>query len=352
MSLIGLGGGLPITPNYGWADSEVTGLLQAQWGRNPASFQVNQWSKLVPTKQMQGLFQVLDPTNGSRVVNVNDYQWPQGNDLPRGEQDWFTESTFVAQRYADTFMIPIATAEQLATLGVDTVAGHASTHAQKVMTIRTINAVTAATTSGNWGGNYAANPAAANIGAANWTGSSVNNQYIKKTIQAAQLNIMKSSGGAIQADEISMLCGPAVAQVIAQAPELTDFVKQMGLSLDIMRGTGNLVNPYGIPRQLYGLKNIIVDMTMRTTTQRGAATTTTSPVMGNSVVFFTNRSDIPGIQGGWDWSTIQVFSYQNLEVSTKYDQFQERVEGKVVDTHAAVVAVPQSGFLIADVLAG
>lgn len=348
MTLIGIGGGLPFQPNYAWADGgAVSGLLQAQWGRNPATFQINKWSKLVPTKQMSGLFQVLDPTNGSRVVNVNDYQWPQGNDLPRGEQDWFTESTFVAQRYADTFTIPIATAEQLSTLGIDTVAGHASTHAQKAMTIRTINAVTAATTSGNWGGNYAATGTA--LGGGAWTGSSVANQYIKKGIQVAQLAIMKSSGGAIQANEISMLCGPSVAQLISQSPEYTDFVKQMGLSLDIMRGTGNIVSPYGIPGNLYGLKEIVVDMTMRTTTQRGAASTTTSPVMGNGVVFYTNRSDVPGITGGWDWSTVQVFSYQNLEVSTEYQQFEERIRGKVVDTHAAVVAVPQSGYYCADV---
>ena len=348
MSLVQIGGGLPFTPNYGWADPEVSGLLQAQWGRNPATFQVNKWTKLVPTRQMQGLIQVLDPANGARVVNVNDYQWPQGNDPPRGEQDWFTESSFVAQRFAPTFNIPVATAQQLASIGVDTVAGHASTHAQKAMTIRTINAVTAATTTGNWGSNYSAAPSG--VGGGNWTGSSVANQYIKKTIQGAQLAIMKSSGGAIQANEISMLCGPAVAQVISQAPEFTDFVKQMGLSLDIMRGTANVVDPYGIPKNLYGLKEIVVDMTMRVTSQSGASSTTVTPVMGNSVVFYTNRSDVPGITGGWDWSTIQIFSFQNLEVSTEYQQFEERIRGKVVETHAAKVAVPQSGYLISDVL--
>lgn len=337
----------PFIPSYNWTDQGVQNVLRIDYSRNPNDFDVLRWTKLMTTKQMLGVFQRMDPTNGTRVVNVNDYIWPLGNDMPRGQMNFFENATFACARYADPWWIPIETAEQS---GNDEVAGHVATHAMKMMTIRTINAVTVAATAGNWpAANYKAT--ATLLGGGAWLASSAANGWIKKGIQAAMQAVRIATGGLVKGSELIMVISPEVAIMISQTEEFKDFVKQSPDAAAIQRGDPSVVIPdYGIPRRLYGLRDIIVESSVRTTSQQGA-TVVSASILGNGVLFITRRGDLVGAAGQWDWSTIQCFSYKDLAIKSQLDTWNERIQGAVMDNYVFGVVAPQSGLYCADVTA-
>lgn len=344
------GGGQNIyIPNYGWSDAELGGALCVNYSRNPASFKLNQWAKLYPTKNMSGVYQRWDPANGARVVAVSDFIWPLGNDVPKPVGDYFENATFLTARYGEAFMIPQQTIDQCPT--VDLAAEYIGSHAQAVMTVREINAITAATTTGNWAGNTAATGTI--LGGGPWNNSNATTeQWIKKGIQAAMQAVELSSGGLVQGSDLTMVIGPAVARAISQTAEFEDFIKQNTLSLAVQRGDASVVIPsYGIPNQLYGLRNIIVDNTVRVTSQPGA-TTAASFAMGNAALFITRKGEIMGnqVSAGRDWSTIGIFSYEEMAVRTEYQALPQRLSGVISDNYAVGVIAPQSGYMCANVL--
>ena len=85
--------------------SEATGLVQVEYSRNPTSFAINQYTKLVPVTKDTGYYLRIDEEEQARVVTLADTMWSDGNDAPEGIQQDHEFTAFRTQRHAPTFQL-------------------------------------------------------------------------------------------------------------------------------------------------------------------------------------------------------------------------------------------------------
>jgi len=322
----------------------ATGALQVEFTRSVNQFALTRYATLVPVTKMNGYYMRQDTADNSRVTDNNEFLWPLGNDAPAGKQNAFEFVEYATRRFAFPFYIPQETANQAAW---DTVAQHARSKAQLAMTRRTIEAATTLSTSANWVDNYAATSSA--LGTGSWVDSSVIDGFIQKSIQTVLQNIAYSSGGAVSPSQIIMVISPAVAQIISQAPEVKEYVKYMAQSVSFLQGTDTF-SRWGIPSTLFGLGDVVVDDSVKTTSKKGA-TNAASWILGGGAYFVSRPSGLVGVEGSNSFSTLQIFAYEDMTVEQFDDPRNRRVEGRVIDNSVSKIVAPVSGYAIGNVSA-
>ena len=322
----------------------ATGALQVEFTRTVNSFALSRYAQIVPTSKMTGFYLRQDVTDNARIPDTKEFVWPLGNDRPTGKQNSFDFIQYITERYAYPFYIPQETANQSAW---DVVAQHARSKAQLAMTARTIRAASVLSTSGNWGGNYVATAATSPISAGSWTGSTVANGFIQKTIQSVMRQVSLSSGGAVSPSQLIMVISPTVAQIVSQAPETKDYVKNYPAALSFYQGSDTF-SRWGIPPTLFGLGDVVVDDSVRVTSKKGA-TTVSSYVYGNGAFFVSRPGGLVGVEGAASFSTLQIFAYEDMTVEQFNDPMNRRLEGRVIDNSVAAVVAPVGGYAIGDV---
>jgi hypothetical protein len=216
------------------------------------------------------------------------------------------------------------------------------------MTRRTIEAATALSTSGNWGGNYVAGPATSPISAGLWTNSAVGDGFIQKSIQAVLQQIGYSSAGAVQARDVIMVISPKVAQAISQAPEIKEYVKFMAQSVSFLQGSDTF-SRWGIPQTLFGLGDVVVDDSVKVTSKKGA-TNAQSWVLGDGAYFVSRPNGLVGVEGGSSFATLQIFAYEDMTVEQFNDPQNRRMVGRVIDNSVSKIVAPVAGYAIGNVL--
>lgn len=323
----------------------ATGALQVEFTRSVNSFALTRYAQIVPVTKMTGYYLRQDTTDNVRVSDSNEFAWPLGNDRPTGKQNSFDFIPYTTQRFAFPFYIPQETANQAAW---DTVAQHARSKAQLAMTRRTMAAATVLSTSGNWGDNYAASPAATAIGSGSWLASTVENGYIQKTIQKVMQLVGYSSGGAVSPNNLIMVISPAVAQVISQAPEIKEYVKFQPNATNFLQGSDTF-SRWGIPPTLFGLADVVVDDSVKVASKKGASSTTTSYVLGDGAYFLSRPGGLVGVEGAASFATLQIFAYEDMTVEQFSDPLNRRLEGRVIDNSIPAIVAPVAGYAIADV---
>ena len=323
----------------------ATGALQVEFTRTVNSFALSRYAQIVPTSKMTGFYLRQDVTDNARIPDTKEFVWPLGNDRPTGKQNSFDFIQYITERYAYPFYIPQETANQAAW---DVVAQHARSKAQLAMTARTIRAASVLSTSGNWGGNYVATAATSPISAGSWTGSTAANGFIQKTIQSVMRQVSLSSGGAVSPSQLIMVISPTVAQIVSQAPETKEYVKNYPAALSFYQGSDTF-SRWGIPPTLFGLGDVVVDDSVRVTSKKGASTLTSSYVYGNGAYFLSRPGGLVGVEGAASFSTLQIFAYEDMTVEQFNDPMNRRLEGRVIDNSVAAVVAPVGGYAIGDV---
>lgn len=325
----------------------ATGALQVEFTRTVNSFALSRYAQIVPTSKMTGFYLRQDVTDNVRLPDMNEFVWPLGNDRPTGKQNAFDFIQYQTQRFAYPFYIPQETANQAAW---DVVAQHARSKAQLAMTARTLRAATVLSTSGNWGGNYAANTGALPTATGSWASATVANPYIQQTIQQVMRIVSRSSGGAVSPNQLIMVISPDVAVTISQSLETKDYVKNYPAALAFYQGSDTFAR-WGIPPTLFGLGDVVVDDSVRVTSKKGAASTTSSYVLGNGAYFLSRPGGLVGVEGAASFSTLQIFAYEDMTVEQFNDPLNRRLEGRVIDNSVAAVVAPVGGYGIGNVLA-
>lgn len=324
----------------------ATGALQVEFTRSVNQFALTRYAQLVPTSKMSGYYLRHDVSDNMRIVNDKEFLWNLGTDRPTGKQNAFDFIAYNTQRYAFPFYIPQETAAQAAW---DTVAQHARSKAQLAMTRRTLGAATVLSTGASWGTNYA-NTASAGGGGGTWTNtgswvaSSTTNGYIQKSIQQVMQLVGFSSGGAVNPSQLIMVISPTVAQIIAQSPEVKDYVKANPQSPNFLMGN-DIYSRWGIPSTLFGLGEVVVDDTVIRTSRKGA-TDVTSFVLGSGAYFVSRPGGLVGVEGSNSFATVQVFAYEDMTVEQFNDPLNRRVEGRVIDNSITAVVAPVSGYAL------
>lgn len=323
----------------------ATGALQVEFTRTVNSFAITRYAQIVPTTKMTGYYLRQDVPDNVRITDTKEFAWPLGNDRPTGKQNAFEFVSYSTERFAYPFYIPQESANQAAW---DVVAQHARSKAQLAMTARTMRAASVLSTSGNWAGNYAANPAASPISQGSWTNSSVANAYIQKTIQKVMQLVSLSSGGAVAPNQLIMVISPAIAQIVSQAPETKEYVKNYPAALSFYQGSDTF-SRWGIPPTLFGLGDVVVDDSVKVTSKKGAASLTSSYVYGNGAYFVSRPGGLVGVEGSSSFSTLQIFAYEDMTVEQFNDPMNRRLEGRVIDNSVSAVVAPVGGYAIGDV---
>jgi hypothetical protein len=322
----------------------ATGALQVEFTRSVNSFPLTRYAQLVPVTKMNGYYLRQDVLDNNRVTDQNEFAWPLGNDRPAGKQNAFEFLEYACRRFAFPFYIPQETANQAAW---DVVAQHARSKAQLAMTRRTIEAATALSTSGNWGGNYAATAAAFGTGA--WTNSTVADGFIQKTIQNVLQAIAYSSGGAVTARDVIMVISPEVAKAVSQSPEVKEYVKFAAQGVPFLQGSDTFAR-WGIPQTLFGLGDVVIDDSVKTTSKKGAASAASSWILGSGAYFVSRPNGLVGVEGGSSFATLQIFAYEDMTVEQFNDPQNRRLEGRVTDNSVSKIVAPVAGYCIASVL--
>ena len=323
----------------------ATGALQVEFTRTVNSFAITRYAQIVPTSKMTGYYLRQDVPDNVRITDTKEFAWPLGNDRPTGKQNAFEFVSYSTERFAYPFYIPQESANQAAW---DVVAQHARSKAQLAMTARTMRAASVLSTSGNWGSNYVATAATSPISAGSWTNSSVANAYIQKTIQAVMRQVSLSSGGAVAPNQLIMVISPTIAQIVSQAPETKEYVKNYPAALSFYQGSDTF-SRWGIPPTLFGLGDVVVDDSVKVTSKKGAASLTSSYVYGNGAYFVSRPGGLVGVEGSSSFSTLQIFAYEDMTVEQFNDPMNRRLEGRVIDNSVSAVVAPVGGYAIGDV---
>ncbi len=323
---------------------EASGGLIVGFSRNPKKFRLNNYVKIVPVKKSIGYYLRVTAEDAARVINANlsDLVWADGNEAPMGDDNLesFQYLPYGTLRYAAPFTIGNKAVDQADWPILQVHAGFA---AQKAMTARTIKALTTLTTTGNWGTSTGTSTSL--VGAA-LDASTTITLLIKKLFRMVSENILKETLGVIQREDLCVVMNPHTAGILSETPEIVDHLKnnQFGLA-QVRQDVPSQNGQWGLPDTLYGIK-VIVEDAVKVTSKKGA-TKSVSYCLGDGKIIFLGRPGaLVGMEGIPEFSTCQLFVYEEMTVESKNDVDNRRTMGRVVDDLDVQLVAPASGYLV------
>lgn len=299
----------------------------------------------MPVKKSVGYYLTITAEEAARIIdtNLSTFVWADGEEAPMGNENTesFAYSPFTTVRYAFPFNLGQKSIDQADWKILQV---HAGFKAQQAMTALTQNVWTTAATSGNWG---SSTNTPAGLGFGYWDQSTSTTLYIKETIQAVVEAILQVTLGVVQREDLVMVMNPHTAGLVAKSQEIVDILKQSPFALPMLnQEAGGQFSNWGIPKELYGLPTVVEDA-VKVTSKKGATTKTTSYVMANQqIAFFARPGGLMGMDGIPEFSTIQIFSYEEMTVEQKFDPDNRRTTGRVVDDNVPALVAPASGYLL------
>jgi len=322
--------------------SEATGLVQVEYSRNPASFAVNQYAKLIPVSKDTGYYLKIDEEESARVVSLNDWMWQDGNDAPEGIQQDHEFTQYRTERHSPTFMLGNKAASNA---DFEVVAAHARMAASKCMRIRSYRAATELTTTGNWP--TGTTDTATNVGGGKFSAATDTNNYIQKSFNGVVENILANTNEAVTAADMIAVMSDQTAHVISESSEYRTYFQGSPFAANFVKGAGEF-NEFLLLSTFFGVGGIIVDPTSRVTNRKGATKARTR-IFDDDIVFVSRQGAQLGTDGAPDFSTLSIFAYEDMTVETEEDTWNRRTRGRVIDDCAVELTAPLSGYLLQDV---
>jgi hypothetical protein len=322
---------------------EATGGLTIGFSRNPKRFKVLRYVKRVPVKKSVGYYLTITAEEAARIINTNlsEFVWADGEEAPMGNENTesFAYTPYTTIRYSFEFNLGQKAIDQADWKVLQV---HAGIKAQQAMTALTQNVWNTAGTTGNWGANTGT---ATSLGGGLLDNSTTTTLYIKTLIQTVVENILKITLGVVQREDLVMVMNPTTAGKIAKSQEVVDQLKQSVYALPMLQ-QGEKFSNWGLPPELYGIP-VTVEDAVKVTSKKGAATKTTAYVMpAGQIAFFARPGGLMGMEGIPEFSTMQIFSYEEMTVESKTDPDNRRTKGRVVDDNVPALVAPASGYLV------
>lgn len=326
-------------------DHAATQNLVTDFSRNPKSFALAEWAQYVPVQKTEGRYLSMTVEMAGRILNSNlaDFLWPDEAEAPTGygNLEYFEWLSYVAKRYAFPFRIGQLAADQATW---DILAQHGRQSAQRAMTARTQAAITLMTSTANWStGHYSAVSSISGV-TGKWDVSTTARKDIKRSLDYAAETILKATLGAVNQEDLMLVCSPGCARKMATSQEIVDHIKGSPSAEKELTETLSTPNRFGLPNKLYGYK-VVIENAVKVTSRKGA-TKATSFVLADTTPFMCSRpGGLEGIEGSPSFSTCTVFLQEEMTVESKYDQDNRRHQGRTVDCYAVTLTAPISGFL-------
>lgn len=343
---------------------EASEELRIRYFRKPNKFPLVKYAKFVPVSKSYGFYPVITTEMAGRIAaGIQEFDWPDGGDAPslKGNEESFELKAFRTRRQATGFRLGGIAVQQSEW---KMLADHNEIHLQRMATVRSERAIAELNTAGNWGSNTAAITALAGA-SQTWANSDSTKLNIKKSINAAILSIQKFTLGAAGTDDLKLVMGPDLAEVLSRSPEIIDLIKQSPTGIQYVEGKGDFgsgASRFSLPDYLYGVK-LEIDNTAKVTTPKGGTqtyafcwpTTTAALVTRVGGALETDGDGNERPQGSEEsdavirFDTLQVFERRGedkaMTLESKYDSDNRRHEGRVVDDCVPVLVAPASGFL-------
>ena len=350
------GHGNVFIPGFGvnGVNERATGRIQIEFSRSPDRFSLNRYIQLAPDSPESGWYLLLDTAEAVRMVNDQDYIWPDGSDAPDIGDRPLAWRPFTTVRRAFPFRLGRKAVDNAA---FDIVAAHSRMSATQAMTRRTREAVTELLDATVWGANTELTATAA--GGGPWDGVAGTNN-IKKTIHSMVETVMTSTGGAVSAGDMILVIGVATAHTMSESDEIIQYMVNHERAMTDAISQAGIVSNYGLPTQLYGV-GVVVEDAVEVKARRFAvpiddAAQTAANVgtfmMGPEAVLLSRPNGLTGgITGGPTFSTLTGFVYEDMVIENFDDPENRRVRGRVVDDIDIKVTAPMAGFLVEDVFA-
>ena len=324
-------------------DHNATGRMITGFSRSPNEFMLNKYIQVRPVKKDAGYYLQIDQFNASRIAggNIDDYVWTDGRPSP------VLNDNGLEFRYLDYRTVRRAFSQQLgnkaleqADWSVDT--AQSDQLAQQAMTVRTVQAHQALSTSGNWEAAHRKDVTTI-AGAGQWSSATSVNTFIKKTLNAAVRQIMLSTNSKVRRKDLNLVLNPTSAMLIASTQEIVDHIKQSPAAYSQLKNNESEWSEYGLPDKLYGIKIVVEDATMNTAAKGVAANP--SFVMADAIAYLLARpGGIMAPVNGPTYSTITLFAYEEMTVETMKDQNNRLTNMRVTDDMVNVITAPAAGF--------
>lgn len=327
---------------------EASGKLVVAFSRNIKDFRINRYCQLIPSKQTVGYYMNMTAEEAARLINSDgtDFRWPDGAEAPRGEDgtESFEWLQYRCQRYLYNVTLGDLAVQQ-ADWGITD--QHLAIKAQQAMTARTLEAVTALTTTASYDATHTAAASAISGNTGTWAASTTARQDIKRSINTAVQIILKDTLGMVKMEDLVLVLGPAEAAAISESQELVDHVKGSPEALAQFRGElpGRNVG-YGLPDRLYGIQ-VEVEDAVRVTTRKGATTSRSFVWPAGYAALVARPGGLVGQAGAPSFSTVAGFIYEkdDMAVEQKHDEDNRLTKARIVDHRKFVVIAPASGFI-------
>jgi len=326
-------------------DTAATGNLVTDFSRNPDSFALPEYCQYVPVEKNEGRYVEMTVEMAGRILDTNggDFYWPDEGEAPTGygNLETFQFKSYVSRRYAFPFRMGELAAEQATW---DVLAHHARYASQRCMTWRTQQAVTTATTSGNYPSGHTSAVSSISGVDGKWDVSTTARKDIKASFDYAAEIVLKATLSAVKPEDLMIVMSPGCARKIAASQEIVDHIKGSPAAEKELTKTLSRANRFGLPENLYGYKVVIEDA-VKVTSRKGA-TKATSYVLPDATPFMCSRvGGLEGIEGAPSFSTLTAFLKEEMSVESKHDRDNRRHLGRVVDDFSVVGTAFISGFL-------
>ncbi len=170
------------------------------------------------------------------------------------------------------------------------------------------------------------------------------NPIIKRTLNRGVRQIMLDTGSVVRKKDLVLVINPNLAFAISETQELIDHIKGSPDAYDQVKGGKGKWSEWGIPDTLYGIP-VVVEDSVITTTPRGAATQTSSFIMGGNIAYLMSRpGGLVSKAGGPSFSTATLFAYEEMTVEKLQDTVNRRVSLNVIDDVGVGMTAPVSGM--------
>lgn len=331
---------------------DASNSLQVEFSRNPKRFSINKWIKVIPVKKDVGFYLYISPENAARLVSANDFEWPDGQQAPTGDDNQMSHAflRYATHRYAPPFMLGNKAVDQA---DWKIIASYSRMVAQQAMILRTRKAIAAVeagltnTATATFASGTPAGTGGGKLDAGNST--TANQQYIRIAFLYVAEQILLNTYSCVQRSDMMAVMNPHTAGKIANSLEMIDFLKQQAGAINIIRGDSDLYGKavdWNMPEYFQGFKIVVEDCVYNAARPTaGISTGTPTYALANGEILFVSRPEgLVGSEGVPDFSTCQIFSYEDMTVETKTDPDNRRTAGRVVDDFDVQVAAPASGF--------
>lgn len=324
-------------------DHNATSRMITGFSRSPSAFRLNQYGQIKPVKKDSGYYLQVDQFNASRIVgsNIDDFVWVDGRPAP------ILNDNGLEFRYVDYRTQRRAASQQFGTKALDLADWDIETIqadqlAQKMMTIRTVQAHSVLSTAGNWDASHRRDVTTI-AGAGQWVSATSANTFIKKSLNEGVRQIMVDTNSVVRRKDLILVINPTTAMMMASTQEVVDHIKQSPFAYANLSQNESQWGEFGLPDKLYGIQIVVEDATINTAAKGVAASS--NFIMGGSIAYLLSRpGGLIAPSSGPSYATLTTFAYEEMTVETKKDTDNRLVTMRVTDDMTNVLTAPAAGY--------